>query len=133
MRVHNSKGLNFSISYPDDWSVEEDGNVLSVYDPVNGNGALQFSSYEVNGIDPINLKEALGDYLSDRHEDFKVQELDGYSFCKCDDQKGNQWEYWAFARGVTLIFSSYNCSKEDVGKEDDKINSIVKSVLIKNK
>lgn len=131
MKTYDSTDLNFSIVYPDTWTYEEDGNVLSVYDSKDGVGALQFSSYEVDNITSIDLKEELEDYVSDKHENFKVQRLDKYAFCKCEDEKGNVWRYWIFTRENTVIFASYNCLKEDVGKEDAEIDAVVKSAIDK--
>ena len=129
MTTYHSNALNFSIAFPDNWTHEEDGNVLSVYDSNQGVGALQFSSYEVDDIASVDLKAELEDYVSDRHEKFSIQEVSGYAFCKSEDEKGNIWKYWIFKRGSTLVFASYNCLKEDVGKEDAKIEAIIKSAI----
>jgi hypothetical protein len=133
MTTYHSNALNFSIAFPANWTHEEDGNVLSVYDSKEGVGALQFSSYEVDDIASVDLKAELEDYVLGRHEKFSIKEVEGYAFCKGEDEdeKGNIWKYWIFKRGSTLVFASYNCLKEDVGKEDTKIEAIVKSAIDK--
>lgn len=131
MKTYDTNDSNFSIAYPDTWTYEEDGNVLSVYDSKEGVGALQFSSYEVENIASIDLMAELQDYVSDRHESFKVQKFDKYAFCNAEDEKGNVWRYWIFTREKTVIFASYNCLKEDVGKEGAEIDAIVKSAIDK--
>jgi len=129
MEFYYSKALNFTIDFPDDWTAEENGNILSVHDPVNGYGALQFSSYEVDNPESINLKEELDNYLSDRHKYFEVQDFSRYAFCKCDDEKGSQWQYWIFIKGNILLFASYNSLKEDAGKEDSLIKAVIDSAI----
>lgn len=129
MKIYSSSDSNFSFIFPDDWTYQEDADVLSVYDSTNGVGALQFSSYYVNDIATIDLKVELEDYVSGRHQTFSVQRFDKYAFCQGEDKKGKGWKYWVFARGNTVIFASYNCLTEDVGKEDQEINAIVKSAM----
>jgi hypothetical protein len=131
MKTYDANDLKFSIVYPDTWTYEEDGNVLSVYDSKEGVGAVQFSSYEVDNITSIDLKAELEEYVSDKHKNFSVQKLDNYAFCKSEDEKGNVWKYWIFTRGSTVIFASYNCLKEDVGKEDAEVDAIIKSAIDK--
>jgi hypothetical protein len=129
MKTYTSDNLNLSIVLPDNWNVEENESIISVYDALDGAGAVQFSSYEVDDIDSINLTEALEDYLSDRHEAFKVEEKNGYAFSKSVDAEGGQWRYWVFMRSNTLVFTSYNCLKEDIGKEDVEVDAIVLSAI----
>lgn len=128
MRSNYSKALNFTIDFPDEWTVEEEGSVLSVYDAAGGSGALQFSSYQVDNANSIDLKAELEDYVSGRLEKFLIEKFPGYAFCEGND-KQNHWQYWIFIKGNTLIFASYNCPPEDVGKEDVAVKSMIESAL----
>ena|ERR1700719_4055564 len=128
MKKFDHQEADLSFTYPDDWEIEQEKNIVSVYNPINGVGALQFSFYQIGNDQAISLKDELEDYVKGRHENGQVK-LDGsYSFSNfLEGKDGRFWRYWLFIKGKTLTFVSYNCYKNDIGVEEKKVNDIVLS------
>ena len=63
MKVYNYPDADLSFQYPDNWTIEQEKNVLSIFDPENGVGSLQFSFYQVPNPQIISVKNELEDYL----------------------------------------------------------------------
>jgi hypothetical protein len=51
---------------------------VSLYDPENGIGALQFSTYKANG-SYINVSDELENYLDDKHEHLDIKQISNYA------------------------------------------------------
>lgn len=127
MKVYKiNEGISFS--FPSNWLVEHDNNLISVFDPQNGVGALQFSIYEIKDTNSINLVEKLSDYLEEKHGAVSVKLFIDYSYSDLTDEDGVYWRYWLFSKKNRIIFVSYNCAQEDIGQEDTEIMQIIKSL-----
>lgn len=119
----------FGFTFPDRWEVADDGNLISIYDPNNGLGALQFTLYEVGDPSGIDLISEFEDYLANRHGHFDIEQGDDFVHCDIRDEDGVWWRYWLFIKGNTLVFTTYNCDQQDIGKEDQKVEEIIKSAM----
>src|SRR5690606_24668562 len=123
MKSYTDEKFGFAFFYPDDWILEKENNVISVYDAENGLGALQFSVFYVGNDSQIDLKAELEDFL----EDYMPVEAEiindlAYSTLINDNRA---WQYWLFQRGNSMVLASYNCEIEDKGKENKIINEIL--------
>ena len=59
MRRYTDDKFGFVFLYPNDWTWEKEDNVISIYNPENGLGALQFSIYYVGNDSRVDLKTEL--------------------------------------------------------------------------
>lgn len=119
---------DFKIAVPDSWEINIDGNTTSLFDPINGVGALQFSSYSVPKIDSINLAKELDDYLEDKYENVHSKYINNYAYFNIIDDD-IYWRYWLLKGNDSIMFVSYNCGLIDKDKEDIIIDKAIKSML----
>ena len=117
--------FGFIFFYPNDWIWEKEENIITVYNPKNGLGALQFSIYYVGNDREINLKVELEDFLED-YNSFKVEIIEGKAYSRIKDED-RIWYYWFFQSGNSLILATYNCEIKDEGKENELIKNILNS------
>ena len=128
-KAYRLTGTDLKLRLSRNWEVQEEGNVISVFDPKNGLGALQFSIYFVEAAVGINVANELRDFLEDKTADAEITSFDNYAYSQFYDEEETFWRYWIFREGNHIIFASYNCSSEDAGSEDGSIDKIMKSVL----
>ena len=127
MKSYTDEKFGFAFFYPDDWILEKEDNVISVYDAENGLGALQFSVFYVGNDGQIDLKVELEDFLED-YMPVEVEIISDLAYSTFVD--GDRvWQYWLFQRGNSLVLASYNCEIEDKGKENEMINEILNSFV----
>ena len=117
--------FGFIFFYPNDWIWEKEENIITVYNPKNGLGALQFSIYYVGNDREINLKVELEDFLED-YNSFKVEIIEDKAYSRIKDED-RIWYYWFFQSGNSLILATYNCEIKDEGKENELIKNILNS------
>ncbi len=129
MKKYDILPNGLGIIFPDDWTVEMEGNIVSVYNPVNGVGALQFSIYQSFDSSDINLKEFLAEYLRDKFRNLNISEFDKYVTAESIDLENKWWKFWLFTKTKALIFASYNCSKDFILEEQFKAEKIVESLI----
>ena len=126
--VDQSTGLKFD--YPLGWEVRIDGNTISVFDPSQGVGALQFSLYRTCTTDAdSNIHGILKSYLETRHEKYDIKRNEECRSATATNQDGTVWRYWIGAVNGTLILATYNCVASDTGKEEAIVQQIVKSAM----
>jgi hypothetical protein len=120
-------GLSFIL--PDDWIVDSNDTVISVYDPINGVGALQISIYQHKSSPEIKLKNYLEDYLGDKFENISISQFDRHVTATSLSKENEWWKFWLFMKDNSLIFASYNCEKGNIYKEETIVENIVESLL----
>ena len=102
--------------------------MLTIYDPVNGLGALQLSVYfpaDALG----DLKEELKEHLDNEY--IEVKDMGSYAYGNFLDSDNIFWRYWLHQlENNTLIFSTYSCEQADRSKEDEEIDRLVKSIAL---
>lgn len=129
MKKYCDKTTGLYFEYPDEWSLEKDENVLSLYDPIDGVGAIQFSMYKVPNDKNLGLKQELDEYLTDNgYVNFEIKKGNSFVYTHVS-QENKYWQYWMFIKDDYLIFVSYNCQIDDSSKEIEEINNIVDSAL----
>lgn len=115
------------ITIPDNWKIEKDENITSLFDSDNGLGALQFSFYKMPISKTINVVDELKDYLLDKYADIKVHLVSKFAYSSIIN-KDLYWRYWLLKKDKTIVFISYNCNEADMGKEDSVIDEIINSI-----
>ena len=130
MKVYNLPEIGLFFRCPDDWIVEQEKYIVSIFDPVKGVGALQFSCYNIGSQQEVALKDELADFIKDKHDRYEINVIGNCSFTNYIEGKNDrQWKYWLFLKSNILTFTSYSCHRDDVGKEDKIINNIVFSAM----
>ncbi|UOB16284.1 hypothetical protein [Abyssalbus ytuae] len=127
MRSYTDEKFGFVFFYPNNWILEKENNIISVYNAENGLGALQFSIFYVGNDNQIDLKVELENFLGD-YESVEVEMVNNLAYSTFDNND-RTWKYWLFQNGSSLILTSYNCEIEDKGKEDGVINQILNSFI----
>jgi hypothetical protein len=117
------------VTIPDNWKEEKGDNLVSIYDPVDGAGALQFSFYKASNPDSIDLSKKLEEYLHDKHESTNIKQLPGCAYCSLVDEDEIYWRYWLFLKLGDVVFASYNCHEAIKDQEYRLIDNIVKSLI----
>lgn len=124
--VDFKNGINAEI--PSDWELEENGNLMSLYNPENGVGALQLSFYNVGDASSIDVTKELEKYIEDKHENFIIKTINRHAYGDTEDEDGVYWRYWLFLEKSIVIFVSYNCDESDKGVEDHLVDRILGSI-----
>jgi hypothetical protein len=118
-----------SFKYPNGWVVLDEGEIISVYNPTDGLGALQFSLYPIQEESEVDQISDFNWLLSERHPGLEIQAKNNYLYCDTIDQDFVFWKYWFFYKDSVYIFATYNCAYESIGVEDKQIEIIIESVL----
>jgi len=129
MKIFKYNDSPFSIQIPDNWVLERDKNVISIYDPQNGFGALQISIYYVDILKTISIKTELLDFLAEKHLNVDVKEQNGYAYCNVNEN-GTYWKYWLIRKDTVLAFATYSCGLNDSEKESEVIENIIQSAML---
>ncbi len=130
MKTFKYNDSDFSLLLPDNWILEREENLLSIYDPENGVGALQLSIYYIEESRKVSLKDELIEFLAARHQSFDVNEQVGYAFCHVNED-GVYWKYWLIQKANIIAFATYNCAMIESNKETELIESIIQSAMLK--
>jgi len=121
--IHLDKNIIASI--PNNWGINIGQGGVSLFDPINGVGAVQFSFYTVHNPYSLNLADELDEYLKDKYENVQANLLGDLAYVSLVSSSGILWRYWLLRKMSNIIFVSYNCKKEDI------VDNIIQSVAIK--
>ena len=122
----------WSFDVPKGWEHEAEDTLDTFFDP-DGAGALQFSSITKSSGDVTDAD------LVESIEDMKLADLPraaaafgpftGFALSKAhaDGQFG---QYWFLRAGTLLLFATYFCEKQDVGKETRAVTKALASLRI---
>ena len=131
---YTSRAGWYSLRFPGNWEIEEDEDCMTFYDPQDGVGALQVSAYSAPL--PEDPKAVLLEYLSDKRIPIKkrkiaVQQVESKIISSYDftNEKGFE-KIWFISQGLYVLFVTYLCGTENIGKETDLIEEIVDSITI---
>ncbi len=125
----NISETKFKLQIPNDWNYEEEDGIMSVYDPEKGLGALQFSKITLSPDELIPLSTSLKEILNIEIENSEILSQPNFVYCDFFDEDSFFWKYWIIKNEENALLISYNCEKEDAGKEDEKIEKIIVSIL----
>ena len=128
MKCFKYDDTEFSIFFPDSWTIARDMNLISLYDPNDGVGVLQFSVFYVDENKIVSLKSELADFLEGKHLNFKISSKTNYAYCWLTENE-TFWQYWLFRKRNIIVFVTYNCKIIDVGAESETIEKIIESAI----
>lgn len=127
---------NISLSKWPEWELQSEDGVISIYDPVNGVGALQVSVYNIPYEGESDLKSELAEFVTDyieeeiREKIISTSQLnDGYAFVELENTE-NYWLFILFRDLNTVAFITYNCELEDKKIEMSRIWEVIKSIKL---
>ena len=136
IQYHSTTGW-YNLQLPENWAVEDEGSLISVYDPNQGVGTLQISAYSIPSDQEPDLVEELAKYLIYRVKIKSKADLiskikidSNCAFYEVFKEGGRYCSYWMFYKNYKLIFVTYNCPGEDFSKEKEIIDQILNSLEI---
>jgi hypothetical protein len=95
MKIFKDENRKLYFSYPDKWEIAQDESTLSIYDPVDGLGVLQISSYNVPDPKEISIKDELEEFIEERHNEITVHLTDDFAYTPyLIDENKRYWKYW---------------------------------------
>jgi hypothetical protein len=121
----------FKAVIPSNWAVEEDEDesIISLYNPEEGVGALQFSLFSVENPLNIDLEKDLRDLLENPFiGEITVRDNCAETFY-LDKEIKKHWRYWLIKKENLIIFGSYNCDDDDKEIESDVVQEIINSII----
>lgn len=118
-----------TLMLPRSWEVHQDDDIISIFDPRNGLGVLQFSIYYSEQHQHVDIGNELGILLKDKTVLSKITILDKLSYSQFIDSEGTFWRYWMMKSNTQIFLISYNCALDDMGEEETIVDSIISSVL----
>lgn len=132
-RAVMAQGRAWSILPPKGWEHEAEDTLDTFADP-DGVGALQISSMTQSSgrdVTDADLVESIEDLkLADvpRHATTHGS-FTGYTLKK-DFDDGQSGQYWLLRAGPVLLFATYFCAKEAVGREAGLVNKALDSLRL---
>lgn len=122
------------VEYPVDWAVEESEDLVTIYLPETGIGALQISAFRTPG--QQDTRQVLSEYLSDQgllvNDATIVVQQDGpkmvssFNYVEAD----SYWLVWVISQGSHLLFVTYNCEVANKEQELQSVLGMVNSISI---
>ncbi len=137
MKQYQATSGWYNLHLPEKWEVENEGSLISVFDPVSGVGTLQISALSVPLDRELDLVQELARYLLYRvkiksKSDLisKIKSEANCAFCELFTERNRYSSYWMFYKNNKLIFVTYNCPGEDFAKEREIVEQILNSLEI---
>jgi hypothetical protein len=131
-RALAARGRAWSIEPPKGWEHEAEDTLDTFFDP-DGVGALQISSMTKSSGDvtDADLAESIDDMkLADvPREKATHGAFTGYTLKK-DFDDGQSGQYWFLRAGPVLLFATYFCPKQDVGREQSLVRKSLDSLRL---
>lgn len=136
MRTLNYKNF-IQITIPDNWTVEENNDLLSFYSTPNGVGALQMSFINVTK-DNIDVDKELVSITENRIRESGLEgkdintnyyRLNSFAISEMEYTiDDNYWRNWFFIKDKKMIFITYNCLKTNHEVEFNDVQKIISSI-----
>jgi hypothetical protein len=127
------KAIQFDNSFkaliPDTWELQKEDNTYSIYDSLEGVGALNVTTYTITDAKLLNVVDELREYLDDNYEEVNVTSTKEYAYAEKIDQDGIYWRYWMLKGVKSVMLISYNCDAGTKCNEKEVINAIIASLL----
>ena len=128
MKKYNTQ--YWKVSLPDDWEVEEDDEVVAIFNPT-GMGELQISTVKYD--EPVS-GDALLDFAEEHieagaePEEVTLGEFDGLVLdYELDGEYGCEWY---LVSGSLFLFVTYVCDAGDEEQEHDVVEMILESLAV---
>lgn len=132
----------FSTLIPESWEWFEEDGLISIFDP-NGVGALQFSFFKITN-SSINKKKIASDlainFAKNKNwhvDDSNIKHVAYGNFPASllemnasEDNEVVHWRVWHLIHNTHVLLVTYNCSVDDIGLEDEKVDTILRDVSI---
>lgn len=126
----------YSLVLNDNWTIEEYENIITIYDPTDGFGAINISSYQIPENYFFKAQDELADFISGdinicNTEEIivtNVNDLNIASFEQIVEKR--YWLYYVFYRKHKAVFITYNCDSNHKTYEKTSVHSIIKSLQI---
>lgn len=120
----------FKALIPGNWIVQEEDDIISLYNPEEGVGALQFSLFSIENALNIDLKKELGILLENKFTGEIILKDNCAEAIYFNEKNNKYWRYWLIKNTAgLLIFGSYNSDDNDKEIEKDTVQEIIKSAI----
>lgn len=130
-----SKAGYYELMIPDEWTYEQEGNIISVFRENDNAGALQISSFAVSKDYQMDLREELAEYMAEkitkRIEDVEKDIIVNGSVAFIRIIEGEAYrEYRMMFEKQVLLLITWNGKFADAGKEQQQFSAIANSIRI---
>ena len=118
----------WSLDIPDDWSEENDEDVVSLYAKAEV-GALQISaSLQDQPIEMSDLQHLAAEHIDAgaKTEDITLGEFEGFTLSYTSANE--YWREWYLMSDELMLFVTYVCDLGDEDKEEDIIEAILETL-----
>ena len=137
MQLFKSQSGWYSILIPDDWSTEEEEEIVSFFKTIKGVGTLQISSYMLPERSVIDIEKELINFIADYDKIIEIERLKENIKVSLDSvnvdyfDNGNRYfSFWLLHKYNKLLFVTYNSLAEDYKTEAEEILRIIDSIKI---
>ena len=132
--IYKSQSDYYQLVRPKSWEIEEDENTISIYDAINGVGAINITSYLIPKDYQFDVKKELIEFV-DREDipqnSIKTTFADHKKIASLELAIEDQyWRYYVLFCNHKALFITYNCRAVDKNKELDEVSQIVESILV---
>jgi len=122
----------YSIEYPEGWVVEEGRDLVTLYRPQGGVGALQISAYQTP--EPQDCRSVLLDYLDDQKvsigkkavmvQQDRIKSVSTHGY----EEDDSYHQVWVVTQTEYLLFVTYNCRSALRDTETIDVHEMVQSI-----
>ncbi len=123
----------YELTLPNEYLLKENKGITIIYNEVNGNGAINITSYHIPTTYNFDISDELRDFANSIDKTFDTQNLkvtiNEYAWSEFISEN-TFWKIWAFFKNHHAVFMSYNCDKKDKTQEISTINKIAESLEI---
>ncbi|QEC45471.1 hypothetical protein [Pseudobacter ginsenosidimutans] len=130
-----SKAGYYELMIPDEWTFEQEGNIISVFRENDASEALQISSFAVSKDYEMDLRQELAEYMTEkitkRIEDVEKDIVvnGSVAFIRLIDAEAYREYRMMFEKSVLLLIT-WNGNYQDAAADQHQLSAITNSIRI---
>lgn len=131
MTRYTSRAGFYSIYIPESYSLEDDGDIVGIYDNDNGVGTIHISAYKIDESYDFKVENELIDFINNTDVKLVNMEINNNTRVRTEFSTNDcHWRYWLKFENRKAIFITYNCDVSNKDKERKIVDEIVASLEI---
>ena len=132
--IYKSPSDYYQLVHPGNWKIEENENTITIYDTLNGIGAINITSYMIPIDYEFFVEKELVEFVDNDeiiHNNIKVTQVDQTNIAFLEFVIDNRyWQYYTLFCNHKALFITYNCNVVEKNKELSLVKQIINSILI---